>query len=209
FPTPTIGMLGVLERVEDCIGAGFPEAGLAVLFVAPMDYGDPLQGLGGSEYLAVVHGLERGIPPALDLQAEKSLHRFLVQAARQRLIRSAHDLSEGGFAVALAECALIEGIGARVQLPSGWGKRQRLDAQLFGEAPTRVILSAEPAQVPALQPLAAQHHLACHLLGYTGGDQLVILQGDMPLIQLTLADCQQAYARIGVEAMSEPLRGVQ
>jgi len=202
YPTPTIGMLGILERVEDCVGAGFPEAGLAVLLVAPMHYGDPLLGLGGSEYLAVIHGLERGTPPPLDLHAEKSLHRFLVQAAQRRLVHSAHDLSEGGFAVALAECALIEGIGARVQLPPLQGADTRppsvprLDALLFGEAPTRVILSAEPGRVPALRQLAAEHHLACHFIGYTGGDRLVILDGDAPLIELPLPLCQQAYAQI-------------
>jgi len=202
FPTPTIGMLGILECVDDCIGAGFPEAGLAVLMVAPARSEDPLQGLGGSEYLAVVHGLERGAPPVLDLQAEKALHRLLVEAARRRWLRSAHDISRGGFAVALAECALINGVGARVQLPgltatapASMRSATRLDALLFGEAPTRVILSAEPALVSALQQLASEHQLACHLLGYTGGDQLVILQGDIPLIELPLDRCYQAYER--------------
>jgi phosphoribosylformylglycinamidine synthase II len=214
FPTPTIGMLGILERVEDCVGAGFPEAGLMVLLLSPTRYEDPLQGLGGSEYLAVIHGLERGTPPALDWAAEKALHCFLVEAARHRLIRSAHDLSEGGFAVALAECALIEGVGARVRLPylpppfTGEVRRgaendrahtqdvplhPRLDARLFGEAPTRVILSAEPALAPVLQQLAARYHLACQPIGFTGGDQLVILEGDRPLVQLSLEACRQAY----------------
>ncbi len=205
FPTPTIGMLGILERVEDCLGAGFPEAGLAVLLIAPSHADDPLHGLGGSEYLAIVHGLERGMPPAIDLQAEKSLHRFLVQAARQRLIRSAHDLSEGGFAVALAECALIESVGAQVQL----GKRMangewRMDAQLFGEMPTHVIVSAEPALVPAVQRLADEYALACSLIGYTGGDRLVVLDGDTPLIDLPLALCREAYECLGSAISPSP-----
>jgi phosphoribosylformylglycinamidine synthase II len=202
FPTPTIGMLGILEHLEDCVGAGFPESGLMVLLVSPGDYSDPLQGLGGSEYLAVIHGRECGVPPALDLAAEKSLHRFLAEAARRRLIRSAHDISDGGFAVALAECMLIEGVGAWVRLPSnlpppqggsGEGLDHRLDARLFGEAPTRVILSAEPALAPALQELAAHYNLRCQPIGFTGGDQLVILEGDCPLVQLSLTACQQAY----------------
>jgi len=202
FPTPTIGMLGILEHVEDCVGAGFPESGLMVLLVSPAGYSDPLQGLGGSEYLAVIHGRECGVPPALDLAAEKSLHRFLAEAARRRLIRSAHDISDGGFAVALAECMLIEGVGAWVRLPSnlpppqegsGEGLDHRLDARLFGEAPTRVILSAEPALAPALQELAAHYNLRCQPIGFTGGDQLVILEGDCPLVQLSLTACQQAY----------------
>ncbi len=192
FPTPTIGMLGVLERADDCVGAGFPEAGLTVLLVEPLQPADdPLQGLGGSEYLSVIHGLERGVPPALNLSAEKSLHRFLVEVARRRLMRSAHDISEGGFAVALAESALIGGVGAWVRInPEG---SIRLDALLFGESPTRVILSAEPDRVPTLQQLAASYQLRCQKLGYTGGDRLVITQGDHLLIDLPLTHCQQAY----------------
>ncbi len=192
FPTPTIGMLGVLERVDDCVGAGFPEAGLTVLLVEPLQPADdPLQGLGGSEYLSVIHGLERGTPPALNLSAEKSLHWFLVEAARRRLMRSAHDLSEGGFTVALAESALIGGVGAWVQINPE--DPIRLDALLFGESPTRVILSAEPDRVSALQQLAASYQLRCQKLGYTGGDRLVITQGDHLLIDLPLTHCRHAY----------------
>jgi phosphoribosylformylglycinamidine (FGAM) synthase-like enzyme len=156
YPTPTIGMLGVLERAEDALQAGFREAGLAVLLVQPPAWDDPHLGLGGSEYLSVIHGLERGIPPTLLLDAEAQLHRFLVACARQRLVRSAHDISEGGFAVALTESALIGNCGVQVNLPHEafrWAQGRR-DAILFSEAQTRVILPRRTRRFP---PFRAWH----------------------------------------------------
>ncbi len=195
YPTPTIGMLGVLERAEDALQAGFREAGLAVLLVQPREWDDPHLGLGGSEYLSGLHGLERGAPPALLLDAEAQLHRFLVACARQRLVRSAHDISEGGFAVALTESALIGNCGVQVNLMDeafGWAQERR-DAILFSEAQTRVILSAPREAVPLVQNLAQAHGLACYLIGETGGNQVAIDYEGEPLIRLSLQACRDAY----------------
>ncbi|MEJ5293885.1 MAG: phosphoribosylformylglycinamidine synthase subunit PurL [Fimbriimonadales bacterium] len=195
YPTPTIGMLGVLERAEDALQAGFREAGLAVLLVQPPAWDDPHLGLGGSEYLSVIHGLERGIPPTLLLDAEAQLHRFLVACARQRLVRSAHDISEGGFAVALTESALIGNCGVQVNLPHEafrWAQGRR-DAILFSEAQTRVILSAPNEAVPAIQSMAQAHGLACYRIGETGGEEVAIAYEGEPLIRLSLQACRNAY----------------
>ncbi|OYT68489.1 MAG: phosphoribosylformylglycinamidine synthase II, partial [Armatimonadetes bacterium CP1_7O] len=173
YPTPTIGMLGILERAENAVGMGFKQAGDVVLFVCPPPstsekQEETLFGLGASEYLYVIHGLERGVPEPLDLEAERNLHRLLAALANRRLVQSMHDLSEGGFAVALAECALVHGIGATVDLPAE-AIAPRPDATLFGEFQTRVILSAKPEHVEAIQQMTAAHGLACYTIGETGG----------------------------------------
>ncbi len=197
YPTPTIGMLGILERAENAVGMGFKQAGDVVLFVCPPPstsekQEETLFGLGASEYLYVIHGLERGVPEPLDLEAERNLHRLLAALANRRLVQSMHDLSEGGFAVALAECALVHGIGATVDLPAE-AIAPRPDATLFGEFQTRVILSAKPEHVEAIQQMTAAHGLACYTIGETGGDRVQIALHGQPTVNLTLSACQAAY----------------
>jgi phosphoribosylformylglycinamidine synthase len=197
YPTPTIGMLGILERAENAVGMGFKQAGDVVLFVCPPPstsekQEETLFGLGASEYLYVIHGLERGVPEPLDLEAERNLHRLLVELANRRLVQSMHDLSEGGFAVALAECALVHGIGATVDLPAE-AIAPRPDATLFGEFQTRVILSAKPEHVEAIQQMTAAHGLACYTIGETGGDRVQIALKGQTVVNLTLSACQAAY----------------
>jgi phosphoribosylformylglycinamidine synthase II len=198
LPTPTIGMLGVLENVENRVGAGFPEPGLKVLLVSDKRLtgtDEPQEhGLGASEYLSVIHGLERGAPAGISLEAERSLQRFLVETASRRLIRSAHDLSDGGFAVALAECAMIGNVGADVELAAdAFGWTDRTDAALFGERHTRVLISAGQDKVNTLQTLAGEHGLACLLLGTTGGEHLTIRRQGTALVDLSLQACKEAY----------------
>lgn len=197
YPTPTIGMLGVLERAEDATGMGFRESGDAVLLLCPATRpadAEPHFGLGASEYLYAVHGLERGAPDPVDLPTERALHRLLVALARRRWVRSMHDLSEGGFAVALAECALVFGIGAQVDLSDVAAEHApRPDAALFGERQTRVILSAAPPHEEDIRALAQAHGLACHLIGETGGERLTIRWRGTPLVDLPLARCREAY----------------
>ncbi|MCS7209104.1 MAG: phosphoribosylformylglycinamidine synthase subunit PurL [Fimbriimonadales bacterium] len=232
YPTPTVGMLGILERAENAVGMGFKQAGDVVLLVCPpapsptqWESETPLArvagegqgvradtplarvagegrgvradthfGLGASEYLYVIHGLEQGMPAPVDLAAERRLHRLLVELANRRLVQSMHDLSEGGFAVALAECALVYGIGACVDLPAeATAFAPRPDAALFGETHTRVILSAKPENAELIRQLAATHGLACYILGSTGGDRLrIALQGQI-VVDLTWLQCREAY----------------
>ena len=109
FPTPTVGMVGLLPDADKRVTMGFKNEGDQIYFV-----GNGEATLGGSEYLSVIHGQEVGRPPALDLEAEKRLHAFLREAIAQGLLRSAHDLSEGGLAVALVECGLAGGRGAKI-----------------------------------------------------------------------------------------------
>ncbi len=127
--------------------------------------------LGGSEYLAVVHRLGRGTPPWIDLEAEKRLHRLVLEAAHERLLRSAHDVGEGGLAVALAECCFGGArLGARVAIEGG----MRRDALLFGESQSRMLLSLRRRNLSRLRDLARHDDLPVQVLGEVRGHNLVI-----------------------------------
>jgi phosphoribosylformylglycinamidine synthase len=164
-PTPTIAMVGLLEDWEHRADSHFGEAGLAVVLL-----GETREELGGSEWLCLRRGREAGPPPAVDLEHERRLLRLLAEAVAAGLLRTAHDVSDGGLALALAECAMAgpERIGARVEL----GEPLRPDALLFGESTGRVIAaSADPA---TLLRRAAEAGVAARRIGETGGSRLVI-----------------------------------
>jgi phosphoribosylformylglycinamidine synthase len=138
-PTPTIGMIGILGDLGNRTTQYFKNEGDAVFLL-----GETKEEIGGSEYLKVIHDQVKGLPPALDLKAEKILQEGLLEMIRAGLIRSAHDCSEGGVAVALAESCFQNGLGAKVKLDG----KIRKDALLFGESQSRIVISTrEPAKV--------------------------------------------------------------
>ena len=142
LPTPVIGVVGVIEDASRTLARAFPDSGLDVVLL-----GENLGELGGSEYLKTVHGMVRGVPPALDLAQERALQHLLVELAAQGVVRSAHDCAEGGLAVALAECCFENGgIGAEIAIPAAAsdGGIDRLAATLFGESASRVLVSVSP-----------------------------------------------------------------
>ncbi|GIV19967.1 MAG: phosphoribosylformylglycinamidine synthase subunit PurL [Armatimonadota bacterium] len=161
FPTPTIGMVGLLEDVSLHCKAGFRQAGDRVVLLIPEGWRDPLQGLGGSEYLAVVHDIEAGAPPALDIEAEKRLQACVREAIAQRLLHSAHDCSDGGLAVAMAECCMMGDLGAQVALDTD----ERTDAALFGETASRIVVSLPAENLPRLQEIAKAYRISAAELG--------------------------------------------
>jgi len=166
FPTPTVGMVGLLEDVSRHCTQDFKRPGDQIVLC-----GTTFNELGGSEYLQVLHGQTRGNPPALDLAAEKALQQMVVAAIREGLVASAHDLSEGGLAVALAECCIGGDTGCSVALSSGG---LRTDALLFGESQGRVIVSTRPEKQEPLLALAAEFGVPARLVGTVGGDAVVI-----------------------------------
>jgi phosphoribosylformylglycinamidine synthase subunit PurL len=165
-PTPVIGMVGVLDDHAARLQAGFAGDGDVVLLA-----GGTGNDLGGSEYLQVVHGQAGDRPPALDLERERAVQALVLAAAADGLLRSAHDVSDGGLLVALAECCLLGGRGARCErLEPGTGVR--LDAAFFGESQGRFVLSADPRSLPALEHLAGYHGVELVRLGVTGGEAI-------------------------------------
>jgi phosphoribosylformylglycinamidine (FGAM) synthase-like enzyme len=188
YPTPVIGMVGVIEDVERRCTMSFRAAGDVVILL-----GGTLEELGGSEYLYVAHGLEAGRPPALDMAREKAVQAACLEAIRAGLVRSAHDCSEGGLAVALAESCIRGNIGAEVGLPKNQAGL-RLDAALFGESQSRIVVSVGPADVDAVARIAASHGAPCSVIGAVGGDNLQIASpAGKKLVDLPVGEMEQMY----------------
>jgi phosphoribosylformylglycinamidine synthase len=166
YPTPVIGMVGVLEDYATRLPAGLRDAGDFVLLI-----GETHNDLGGSEYMKVVHREVAGRPPGVDLNRERATQDFILEAHEAGLLRSAHDVAEGGMLVALAECCLLGGVGVRCPALRPEDDL-RLDSQFFGESQGRFIVSAAPRAVPELQGMARRHHVEMLLLGLSGGDSI-------------------------------------
>ena len=184
YPTPVVGAVGLLASVADRVGAGFAGAGDPVLLLGA-SVRAPEESLAGSEYLALEHGLVAG-RPSIDLDAEARLQRLLVGLARARCVHSAHDCSDGGLAVALAESAALGGVGF---VGAGDWTRGRWDAALFGEAPSRAVVSCAPADAGTIARMAREAGVPCARLGTTGGERFVI----PPLVDEALSALHGAF----------------
>ena len=169
FPTPIIGALGVLDDVEKHSTVGFKAENDVIVLLGSDSAWDTTDGLAGSEYLEFVHGRVEG-QPALDLDLEVRVQTVCRGAVRAGLVASAHDLSDGGIATALAECAIIGNIGASVtESPDAGG---RWDAAMFGEAQSRILLSVSPDNLDRIKALAHDHDVPLAVIGLVGGDAL-------------------------------------
>jgi phosphoribosylformylglycinamidine synthase len=187
-PTPTIGMLGLLEDVRRAVRIAFRAEGDAIFLL-----GDAPGELGASEYLAVCFGLERGSPPALDLSRERALCGLLVEAAELGLLCSAHDVSEGGLAVALAECSIASGLGLEARLPG----TLRADLRLFGETAGRAVVTLAPGREGELAALAERAGIPIFPIGRVGGARIRIEPG----LDLELELARQTFERSLPEAL--------
>jgi phosphoribosylformylglycinamidine synthase subunit PurL len=165
LPTPEIGVVGLIDDVAALVGPAFDRAGDVIVLV-----GEATPGLAGSEYARLAGSTAEDGAPALDLAREASLQRFIREAIERGLVASAQDVSGGGLAVALAEAALWGNIGAHVRLPI----QSSPAVDLFGESPSRLVLTARPRHAPALILLARQHGLAVEAVGVVGDDHLVV-----------------------------------
>ncbi|HUD73175.1 MAG TPA: phosphoribosylformylglycinamidine synthase subunit PurL [Dongiaceae bacterium] len=186
-PTPMIAMVGLLDDVRSAMTQWFRREGDVVLLL-----GEPGGSLAASEYLAVAHDLEAGRPAPVNLKAERALHDAVRAAREAGLILSAHDCSEGGLAVALAECCITApagAIGARIALDPGG----RLDALLFGEAPSRIIVSAPTENRARLETLLRGMDVPHRLLGEAGGERLKITVGKSAAVDLEVAGLRAAW----------------
>jgi phosphoribosylformylglycinamidine synthase len=166
FPTPIVGMVGLLEDIQHATTQWFKRDGDLIYLV-----GESRDELGGSEYLQTVHGLETGRPPRLDLNRERKVQAVCLAAIRAGIVASAHDCADGGLAVALAECCMSgpsARFGAIVKIPG----EIRADALLFGESASRILLSVRPADAGRLEALAHAHGVPCACLGRVGGETL-------------------------------------
>jgi phosphoribosylformylglycinamidine synthase len=164
-PTPQIGVVGLLDDVTKALRPAFGAAGDGILLV-----GEAGPGLEGSEYARIAGVAPEDGPPALDLALERRLQAFVREAAERGLLASAQDVSGGGFATALAEASIWGGLGAHVRLAVSSSPA----VDLFGESPSRLVVSAPARHVPAVELLARQHGLPVEPIGTVGGDRLVV-----------------------------------
>jgi phosphoribosylformylglycinamidine synthase II len=179
YPTPTVGLVGVLEDASKRTTMAFKDEGDVIVLLGETD-----DELGGSEYLKVVHGMVAGRPPVVDLEGERAVHEALLDAIETGLVKSAHDCSEGGAAVALAECCIAGGIGARVALDDGLDPA----ASLFSETQARVFVTCAEADAEALVETLLKHGVPYSVIGEVGGDRLVIEEKvDLPVEALNAA----------------------
>jgi phosphoribosylformylglycinamidine synthase len=171
-PTPVVGMIGLITS-GDPVTMSFKREGDAVVVL-----GATREELGGSEYLLTIHGRKAGRPPQVNLDGERALHRMMLDAARQGWLASAHDCSEGGLAVAIAESCIAgdRAVGASIEpsaVPLG-ANRVRPDALQFGESAGRIVVSCERRYVQPLLDLAAKHGVPAAAVGTVGGTRLRI-----------------------------------
>jgi len=188
YPTPTIGVVGLIEDASRVLGSAFREDGDAVYLL-----GATADDLGGSEYLKTIHGRVAGRPPRLDLGAEKRLLDLMAEAASAGLLRSAHDPSDGGLGVALAECTLTgggDGLGAEVELPVGLPSA----SALFSESPSRMVVST--ARAADLERLASRIGVPCLRLGVVAGGRLLIRQAGRRLVDLAVNRIREAWTSL-------------
>jgi phosphoribosylformylglycinamidine synthase subunit PurL len=192
FPTPTIGMLGLIDSPEHVTPAATQKDGDLVFLLSPAEWAHRAD-LGGSEYLAVIHDLTTGDAPYMDLGEEKSVQDALLALIRKGLIQSAHDVSDGGLVIALIEKAIFSGdrnLGVSVDIPA---EGIRPDAVLFGEAQSRVVVSISADRRAEFQEAVTSSGIRSTHIGSVGGSSVrVAIDGDSVLERST-EDLRRLY----------------
>jgi len=234
YPTPVLGIVGILDDVSKAVPAHFQKAGDAILLLWPVpkdENPDPtlnvplntppisqyvlpalereprvkeetdateiearaaMTAFGSSEYARVVLGSMWGRPPQLDLEAERALHELLAEMADQRLLRSARDLSDGGLAVAVAQSAFANGIGANVEQDESLLVHPLFG--LFAEPATTMLLTAAPGNVSAIEQLAAESDFLVARVGTTGGSRVEISVDKQIFVSASLSELRTIWA---------------
>ncbi|MGE5401505.1 MAG: phosphoribosylformylglycinamidine synthase subunit PurL [Ignavibacteriales bacterium] len=166
YPTPVIGMVGLIENLEEITTSFFKEEGHLIY-----QLGEDLEELGGSEYAQLIHGTVSGESPRMDLETEKRLQDSVLELIKNKLVRSVHDVSDGGVLTAVAECCIIDPenpVGAEVTIPV----KTREDFSLFSESQSRIIVSLEAGNKEKLEQLLSEANVPFVCLGKTGGKSL-------------------------------------
>ena len=192
FPTPTIGMLGLVEDVEKhTTTADFKQEGDVILLLSPKDW-FARNDIGGSEYLALVHQTTAGDAPHLDLHEEQAVQEALLKLIRMGLVWSAHDVADGGLAVCLAESVIFSrNLGARVDLPQD--ENVRLDAALFGEAQSRIVFTVKQADLGAVREALSGSPVQVQQLGEVTSSGFQISVSGEKVVDLSNEDLRKPY----------------
>jgi phosphoribosylformylglycinamidine synthase subunit PurL len=193
YPTPVLGIVGILEDVSTAVFPHFREAGNAVILLCasePGDLADAESEFGSSEYAKNVLGMVWGFPPALELKREAALQKAIVQMVQAGLVDSAHDCSEGGIAVALAEAGFQKGIGLQANLSSGGLPPEFV---LFGEDASRIVISCDQRHVSDIKQLAAKYRLSSQQIGETVAGRFEISLDGQGVVSSSIDELRSSY----------------
>ncbi len=196
YPTPVIGMLGILDDADCAVGMGFHHEGDAILLlqgtIEPRDMSDQQRReFSSSEYSKAIHGIVAGAPPEIDLYAEKALIDCLVALASGRLLQSAHDISDGGLAIALAEsCFVAEGLAAEINLQTN----DPAEFALFEESGARAIISVKPELLARAEQIAAQSKVEARRIGTVTRGEFCIQMNGQPRLCASVDSLWQIWA---------------
>ncbi|KAF0123258.1 MAG: phosphoribosylformylglycinamidine synthase, partial [bacterium] len=185
YPTPTVAMVGIIPEINLHQTQWFKDDGDVIVML-----GKIYEELGGSEYLAVIHGIDEGIPPRIELDLEIAVQNTCLEAIQKGIIKSAHDCSEGGIAVALAECCFSGpkfNRGAKVTI----SENIRGDCLLFGESQSRIIISLDKGNLDHFKEIAEKNKAPFRIIGRVGGERLVINE----LIDCSVETLKQRWKR--------------
>ena len=200
YPTPTVGMLGIFDPGVQPVGQGFQEDGDLIYLVRPLGWASET-GIGGSEYLSLIHGREEGTPPRLDLDAERRVQSVVRDAIAAGILHSAHDCAEGGAAVTLAESCLSGNKGAEIRFAVTDFEDKPWSAVLFGEAASRIIVTVRPgAQQDRLLDIVEAVGVEAIFIGQVKANDRFDAAG---LLDLPLAQLRDVYEGAIPRAMGE------
>ncbi|MGC2248874.1 MAG: phosphoribosylformylglycinamidine synthase subunit PurL [Terriglobales bacterium] len=193
YPTPVIGVVGILADVHKAAKMHFSQAGRTIVLLRANNVGDAVDAeteFGSSEYAKEILGAVWGYPPELDIEKESTLQRAIVALIQAGLVESVHDCADGGLAVALVECALPGAIGLRANF-AGQGLPPAF--RLFGEDASRIVLSCDPAYLARIKQVAEDFGVKADVLGETGGERVEITIDGLPAISTTIDELRAAY----------------
>jgi phosphoribosylformylglycinamidine synthase len=211
YPTPVLGVLGLIEDAECALGSGFASEGDLILVLDGMSDGTAKDGglkaaatkteFASSEYAKTIHGIVAGAPPAIDLAAEKRLINCLVALAVERAVRSAHDVSDGGLAVSVAEaCFGRDGLSAEISIDAA-GAEDFAEAALFGERGARAVVSVARASLARVNEIAAQYKVGAQRIGAVTRGEFRIQYRGAAVIQGSI----ESFRRVWSEALPKAI----
>jgi len=184
YPTPVIGMAGLIEDVSKICTMDFKKES-DVIIILGKNKGE----LGGSEYLKVCFGMVKGQPPRIDLEEEKRLQELVLKLIDEGLIKSSHDISEGGFAAALVESAISGKKGAKISLQTSL----REDVELFSESQSRALITVSPEKVEEVLKIAYEYQVPAQKVGVVEGKDIVIDVNGKRIIDLPLEALEESW----------------
>lgn len=184
YPTPIIGMIGVIEDIDKTITLNFKQEGDAIILL-----GETKSDIGGSEYLAEIHGLEKGKISNINFALERKLQKLILDANKEDLLQSAHDVAEGGLAVALAECVMENGLGIEIKLNT----ELRKDIVLFSETQSRFIVSVKNKDLKDFKDLLVDRNIPNTVLGTVGGSNFEVDINGKEIINLPVEGMKKTW----------------